>query len=365
MESSFKEVSVLIKRTTPLCYLPSGVLVCYKDGYIILLDNGKQIKRFLLFDSMKERIIGRFRYAFRFLRLGIRAAVALDENNIIISKGNTIFEVNLKEETISNGFYCGDGIRPLIFTESKGVKGIQDGVYFGGYLGNRNKKPVHIYKRTAKDRWEVVYTFPQGDINHVHTIVADKYRECLWIFTGDFGKAAAIWRASSDFKVVERFVCNDQKYRGCVAYAIPEGLLYATDAPFADNFIFLLDINTKVAKPLGELPGSCIYGCKWNDNYVFSSTVEPDGRNTTKWQALFGRKRGSGIKDDYVHVICGNLQHGFKEIFKCKKDGLPYCSFQFGVIRFPYGICTTQSLCFQPVSTVRDDLNTLILECNK
>ncbi len=89
---------------------------------------------------------------------------------------------------------------------------------------------------------------------------------------------------------------------------------------------------------------------------MFSSTVEGDGRNTSKLEFFFGRKRGAGIKDDYVHLYCGNLSGGFKEIYKEKKDRLPFYTFQFGVFKFPYGVNNSDSLYFQPVATDRNDL---------
>lgn len=56
----------------------------------------------------------------------------------------------------------------------------------------------------------MVYTFPQGVISHVHNIIADPYRQCLWFFTGDFDDAAAIWKVTNGFKKVERVVYGDQ-----------------------------------------------------------------------------------------------------------------------------------------------------------
>jgi len=267
-----------------------------------------------------------------------------------------IQELNLATGELSQGWNCGEGIRPLIFTEVKNIDGFEDGIYFGGYLGNRDKKPVNIYRRAGVDQWEVVYTFPQGAINHVHNVVADPYRQCLWIFTGDFDEAAAIWKVTDGFKQVERVVCNDQKYRACVLYALPEGLLYATDAPFADDFIYLLNPETMEAKELFPIHGSCIYGCQWKDKYVFSSTVEGDGRHNSRWQFYFGRKRGAGIKDDYVHMYMGNLEEGFLEIYKEKKDGMPLYTFQFGVFKFPAGMNNGDTLYFQPVATKKNDL---------
>lgn len=262
---------------------------------------------------------------------------------------------------MSKGWNCGNGIRPLQFSVEKGIEGIDNGIYFGGYLENMNKNPVSIYRRKSNDCWEIEYTFSQGTINHVHNVVADPYSNCLWIFTGDFDEASAIWKITDNFKKVERVLCNDQKYRGCMVNALPEGLLYATDAPFADDYIYLLNTETLEVKELFPIHGSCIYGCKWKDKYVFSSTVEGDGRNTPKLEFLFGRKRGAGIKDDYVHMYMGNLQEGFKEIYKEQKDMMPYYTFQFGVFKFPIGENNSDTLYFQPVATKKHDLDLMAL----
>ena len=134
-----------------------------------------------------------------------------------------------------------------------------------------------------------------------------------------------------------------------------EGLLYATDAPFADDYIYLLNPDTMELREILPIAGSNIYGCQWKDKYVFSTTVEGDGRNTPKMEFLFGRKRGAGIKDEYVHMYIGNLKDGFREVYKEKKDRMPYYTFQFGVFKFPYGINNSNLLYFQPVSTKIND----------
>lgn len=350
------------KHTTPLCYLPEGRLVCYQHGDIVVFVNDKEQKRFSVLTSKKERTLGRCKLASRLLRLGIRAAEAIDDSTILFSVGNMIHELNIYTGVLSKGYFCGEGIRPLEFTTIKGIDSIDNGIYFGGYLGNLEKRPVNIYHRTGIDQWEVVYTFPQGAINHVHNVVADPYRQCLWIFTGDFGVSAAIWKVTGNFKKVEMVACNDQKYRACVVYPSPEGLLYATDAPFADDYIYLLNPETMGVKELFPIHGSCIYGCQWKDKYVFSSTVEGDGRNMSRLEWLFTRKRGAGIKDGYVHIYMGNLKEGFKEIYKEKKDCMPFYTFQFGAFKFPAGVNNSDILYFQPVATKENDLKLMAIK---
>lgn len=354
------EVKKLLNKTTPLCFMPDGRLLCYKKGAVLVLKDNKTDRIIPIPISTKERLLGWSRLMTRLFRFGVRSSIALDNETAILNIGNSLLELNVESGKLSTGWYCGDGIRPLIMTRVEGISDFDDGIYFGGYLSNMEEKSVHIYRRIGMDKWEVVYTFSEGLINHVHNIVPDSYRNCLWIFTGDFGEASAIWKVTGNFKKVERVACNDQKYRGCVVFALPEGLLYATDAPFADDFIYLLNPETCDVKELCSIAGSCIYGCQWKDNYVFSSTVEGDGRNTPKMELLFGRKRGAGIKNEYVHMYMGNQKVGFREIYKGKKDGMPYYTFQFGVFKFPYGINNSDVLYFQPVATKNNDQDLMV-----
>jgi len=342
--------------------MPDGRLVCYHRSNIWALRDDEESCIMPIPISRKERYLGWSKYASRLMRFGVRTAIAIDNNHIILSLGNNLYELDLQNGSFSKGWFCGNGIRPLVFTDVNGIEEINDGIYFGGYLGNPDKNPVNIYHRIDVDQWEVVYTFPQGAINHVHNIVPDSYRQCLWMFTGDFDEASAIWRVTDNFNTVERVACNDQKYRGCVVNALPEGLLYATDAPFVDDYIYLMNTNTYDVKELFPIHGSCIYGCKWKDKYVFSSTVEGDGRNMSRMEWLFTRKRGAGIKDDYVHMYLGNLKEGFKEIYKEKKDCMPYYPFQFGVFKFPSGDNNTDTLFFQPVATKKNDLKLMSIK---
>ena len=348
------QIKKIAKITTPLCFMEDGRLICYQHGDIVVLKGRTETERASVLNSKKERVLGRNRILSRFLRLGVRAAEAIDNDTILLSVGNIIYELNLNTKILSKGFSCGEGVRPLLFTTVKGIDGFVDGVYFGGYVHNFEKEPVSIYHRKGCDEWEVVYTFPKGTINHVHSIITDPYRNCLWVLTGDFEESAAIWKVEDGFKKVERFVSGSQKWRGCVAFATQEGLLYATDAPFAQNNVYLLKDDRTVSSVCG-LSGSCIYGCQWKDKYVFSTVVEPDGRNETLLRLLFGWKRGAGITDSYARIYAGSISGGFKEVYKEKKDLLPFI-FQFGAFRFPTGTNMTANLCFQPVATKNNDM---------
>lgn len=94
---------------------------------------------------------------------------------------------------------------------------------------------------------------------------------------------------------------------------------------------------------------------------MFSSTVEADGRDEPLLKLLFSKKRGTEIEDDYVRMYMGNLESGFKEIYKEKMDRLLFI-FQFGVFKFPAGVNNSDTLYFQPVSTKGNDLRLMGME---
>ena len=350
---------VVDELCSPLCYLSSNRLLCYKSGKVLIFTNGQKDQEIVVFKSIKERIIGQSKLLSRFFRLGIRTAIAIDETTIVCSRSNKLYELDLNTGQMSLGYTCSERIRPLKFTKISGIKGFTDGIYFGAYQKNFHKKPVSIYRRVDQDNWEIVYTFRDGEINHIHNIVADPYRQCLWILTGDFDSAAAIWKVTDGFSTVERVVFGKQIWRACVAFAVPEGLLYATDSPFMQNHICLLR-DTHLTE-ISTLSGSCIYGCKWNDKYVFSTAVEPDGYNETLLRLLFGWKRGVGIQDSYSRIYIGDLNDGFREVYKEKKDYWPFV-FQFGTIKFPIGVNKSNTLYFQPVAVQNNDMKLILLE---
>lgn len=350
-------MDVVSKDISPLCYLPNDEIICYSRGYILCgLHNGRKFK---VDNSIKYKIVEKSKLLSRICRAGIRSAIAISDNKICLSIGNRIRELDLSNGILSRGYTCPNNCRPLNFTFVKSIKGLDDGIYWGGYLHNPSKKAVSIYKRVGRDIWLPVYEFKEGLINHVHNIVADPYRNCLWIFTGDFGEASAIWKVTDNFKNIERIAFNSQKFRGCVAFATEDGLLYATDTPFENNYIYKFDTNTYELNILASIAGSCIYGCKWKDEYVFSTTVEGDGRGLSIFDFLFSVKRGAGIKDDYVHLYVGDCKNGFKEIYKERKDIYPFYLCQFGVFKFPSGNNNNDELLFQPVATCENDQSLL------
>ena len=236
--------------------------------------------------------------------------------------------------------------RSLKLSVVEGLPGFNDGIYFGEYFHNPDMMPVRIFHLTKDDSVKTVFTFSKGIINHIHNLIPDYNLSCLWILTGDIDHAPGIWKASEDFSIVEPVVTGSQEYRACVAFPVKEGLLYATDSPDEPNHIRLLTrIGLQwISKKVKQINGPCLYGCRVDDKFVFSTDTEPSQIQGNVIRRLFDRKRGNGIITNKSYVIAGNLDTDFKIIDIRHKVSLPYRLFQYGNIVLPPGNNVTGKL---------------------
>lgn len=356
-----------ILKLIPLLYLHTGDILAYKYGNFFILDqNTYAVKdKITLSLGWKEKYLSRIGLIGRLLRLGIRNAHQIDDKTVVFFVNKRLYEYHIEKKQIIEGFIPPSGIRALNIISINEVTGFDDMVVFGGYLSNINKEEVSIYKRVDCRHWEPIYTFKQGVVNHIHNLIPDQKNGCVWILSGDFDNAAAIWKATNNFRIVEPVVSGTQNSRSCVAFPVDRGLLYATDTPFYLNSICLLEKvnNTWKSTKIMDIAGSCIYGCRIGENFVFSTTVEPDGRDTGI-SSLFKFKRGKGISDCYAHLYIGTLEKGFQEIYKVKKDIWFPVLFQFGTLKFPAGINRTKELLAEHVATKNYSGKTVVIKIN-
>jgi hypothetical protein len=240
---------------------------------------------------------------------------------------------------------------PLMFAK----KG-NGNILFGEYFSNNDHEKVCIYER-EKSNWNKVYAFPAGTIYHVHGVVVDENR--IYILTGDEDKESAIWYTQDNFEHVEMLVGGSQKFRACVAYPFQDGLIYATDTPLEQNYLYALykENNQWKHKVICEMPGPCIYGTARRDGYYFATSVEPDS-TLSDMRYRFSYKLGKGVKDRYSHIIRYSVDGRIDDVAKLKKDIWPMLLFQFGNCLFPdAGVVEKVLVC--PVSVKKYDGKTL------
>lgn len=338
------------KRKTVL-YVSDTAQLWYKSGRLYY-KSGEHAVSCVLQGSIMKRLLSKVRLFERLLRLSPRTSIRLDEHSFLISYDGKIY----RWDVLANDLQVDHAFRKemnnlLSFTRIEGVQGFDDSIVYGEYFMNPSRLPVAVWQRDQKGKWKATYQF-EGNIIHIHAIVPDAVNGCVYILTGDFGDEAAIWVARNNFKEVSPLQKGEQKYRGCVGFATKKGLLYATDAPTEPNALYLINSVGETTKIM-DMPGPTIYGTEHKGIYYFATSVEPD-TNLPTWRYFLSRKPGPGIKDNYTHVFAGNLESGFKEIAKYKKDVWPLTLFQFANVMFPE--CEMQNkVCLMPASVNKYD----------
>ena len=206
-------------------------------------------------------------------------------------------------------------------------------IYFGEYFQNMDKKAVNIYRsEDCGQTWNIVYTFPEGNINHIHGLFFDKYTNRIWVATGDRENECIIGYTEDEFKTFKEVFRGGQEYRTCQLFFYKDFIVFGTDTQYKQNVIKKFDRQTLEITELQKVQGSVIKGGQVGDVAFISTTVEPSKVNTDKFAHLWVTKDG-------IH---------WEERYKAKKDWFPATLFQFGTFEFPqyYGIEKLERLYF-------------------
>ncbi len=301
-------------------------------------------------------LLGGVRLLERALRLGVHCATALDEQTALISVSDHIYRFDVARRRLVAEMRWPRPFRPLCFCRAAPSHSDEATVFFGGYGNNPRREPVPVWTRSPGGSWREWYTFPAGTIEHVHALVDDPHRDCLWILTGDYGSAAAIWRADRDARAVRPIIRGTQSARAAMAHVVKEGLLYATDSHLEANAIRLLTEGRDgwVSTPLFPMEGSSISSARVGEDVVFSTAVEPPPPRGNILLDTLDLRSAPGIVSPTCRVVVGNLARGFRETFAWPAYHWPKRLFQFSTIQFPDGH-SNRYLCMYGVGVVGHD----------
>ena len=226
------------------------------------------------------------------------------------------------------------GTRPLAMAVTPGGS-----IFWGEYFSNPGRDEVHVYgSLDGGSTWDAVYTFPAGNIRHVHSVTYDPYRDHLWMCTGDYGAECRIMRVSNDWKVIETVLEGSQQNRAVRPIPTPQGLYFATDSELEQNYIYRLDPDDSVER-LYPIDGSSMWGCHAGSLLFFSSSVEPSKVNLGRLACLYGSVDGTS----------------WSKLVAWPKDPWHMRSFQYGNIILPHGSDNTNILAASGLAVSGED----------
>lgn len=275
------------------------------------------------------RFLSCFRLFNRLLRLEPKCVERLTGDVFIVGFMHKIWRLNIREKTFVE-IYCGRHG----FSDAINFCNINGFVYWGDYGKNSNYEPVNIY-RTNGYEVRKMYTFPAGEVLHIHNIIPDKNSDNYWILAGDNESQAGIYKVNSDWTKIEPWKTGKQCYRAVMGFSYKGGLVYATDSVETENHLRFIE-KDGTEHILTTINGSCMTGGETRGFYFFSTAVEPY-EGTGFWRK-FTFRLGGGIKNREVHVVSVNKENLKFEVIKVfQKDLLPMALFLYGRVRFCKG----------------------------
>lgn len=148
-------------------------------------------------------------------------------------------------------------------------------LYFGEYVPNPERGPVHLYRLPAgSTRVEVVHRFDAGEIRHVHGVYHDPYDDGLWCVTGDRPAECRILRSTDGFRTVETVGRGDESWRCVSLLFTPAAVYFGTDAEFRPNHLFRIDRASGDREPLAAVEGPVYYSTSVGGDLFFGVAAE-------------------------------------------------------------------------------------------
>jgi hypothetical protein len=308
--------------------------------------------------SFKRRLSVAARLSARLFRDGFHALAVLPSGGLVAAVAGAIVTARPNEQEFRVTHAITRGTRPLH------IAAVPEGaVYWGEYFDNAARGEVYVYGSSdGGATWSVAYTFARGAIRHVHNIVYDRWENCLWVLTGDYGDECRVLRAACDFSRVDVVLQGNQQARAVALVPMADGLYFSTDTPLESNYVYRLDREGKLSQ-LASISSSSIYGCSVGDRIFFSTMVEPSAVNRDENVRVFvgralGGRGADGRGSDPKKSGSGFKQEDWRPVLAWKKDGWPMRFFQYGNAFLPDGNNETSYLALSTIAVEEDDLAT-------
>lgn len=197
-----------------------------------------------------------------------------------------------------------DGMDPPIAMPLRGGLAVHPQsrhAYFGEYL-NGHQRDIRVARVDVENkRVEVCWTFSRSDIKHVHAIHYDRFRNRLWICTGDRDHESAFWYTDDEFQTVHRFAGGDQTWRAIALLFDETGMEWGMDAgqdapAEAINRIFRYDFSTGERSEQAVIGNPAYAACAiQGGSAVMQISFEPLRQQITSAEvALWGRAPAGG-----------------------------------------------------------------------
>lgn len=313
---------------------PDKIWVAKGRKFFTVNYSGKRIGPvFTIPGGLKERLMTCCRILTQGSRNDIRILLPLKNGNILIVAKKKVLIFSPKGEVL-NEWRDFQGNKP----GHQGACVTPDGtIFFAEYLLNTKRdKAINLWRSIDNGQtFHVIKTWLPGDIRHLHFVKWDKYEECLWLGTGDYGENGSenrLYQSKDNGNTWCLIGQGSQDWRAIGVCMTEDALTWGTDAgscPDTPHFV-RMDRRTHQIEILDDLEGPC-HGCaSYADGRSFFTTGVEGGENEKDRMARLKQLMNDGK---------------LATLWQKEKDYWPLV-IQYGVIRFPLGTESCSRICF-------------------
>lgn len=276
-----------------------------------------------------EKLLGAFRLSRQLLRVGIHHLLPLENGSffVVLKKRALVLD---EDGVILNTFSGYRGNKP----GHMGVCKTPDGsIFFGEYsLNMKRENDTKLYRSIDNGlSFTKILEFSESEIRHIHFVQWDKYEKCLWLGTGDDDHECKLYKSSDNGDTWETVGEGSQIWRAVGISFTKDEVFWGTDAGSVSdkNYIISMDRKTRKVEKIMEVEGPCHGNASLLNETVLVSTGVEGGEN----------------EEDHFARLYKKDNNGFELILKKRKDIFPLI-LQYGVIRFPIGMISTERIVF-------------------
>ncbi len=314
-------MKLIVQKVIPreIChYASSEMLVTSKYNRVFVEKGVHEFEIHLPGDGWKG-IFGQFRLTRRALRLDKCNVLPVRGGYVAVRQGRLFHyceETGVLTQTLAL-----KNCRNVLHQSIAAIDGKE--LFLGEYGNNPNRVEVPIYRsQDGGKSWQTIYIFPAGKVKHVHGCYYDPYEKKIWVLTGDFKNECHILCADRDFKSIEWIGDGQQIYRACNVFFEKDSVHWIMDSQLQDSYHIKLDRKTRKIEQKQLFPGPVWYIKHLEDGYYLAATAQ---------------EIGSGVKDQYAHLMVSKDLETWEDVYRFSHDGLPKRYFKFGVIGFSDG----------------------------
>ncbi len=289
--------------------------------------------------------LGNSRFVRKMFRLyDLTELIISESGSFIVFAGGKIFRSDDSGQSFKvvhtlnyYGVGEGRGIMPLgIAKDSKG------NIYFGEYRTGTGRPDIKVYKSSDDGlTWNPYYNF-EGAVRHIHAIQYDKYKDKIWVATGDTDSESKIGFLNSS-GIFTPILEGKQEYRA-VSLMFDEGHIYwGMDSPSRTNYIFRANRYDYKVEQLQTVTKPVYYNLHTINGKMFMGTTIEQGKNVGDGRVDIWKSK-DGIHWE-IHLA-----------FEADAEGRGH-----GYVRFPRGI-HSEKVAFSLINTREYNESIIVLQ---